>query len=166
MKSHSCRLSVVADMMTVSADPIDAGAALSAFETDIGGAGGIFSFTGRVRPDSKHGSVATLHLQAYSPMTERGIEQAIAETEKRWPLSGLKVIHRIGDMAPGDTVVFVAAAAMHRRDAFEAADFLMDYLKTNAIFWKKEVTDQGVVWIEPRPQDYEDNARWALTEDA
>lgn len=151
-------------MKLVSADVINAGSVLAAFENEVGGAGGIVSFTGRVRPDSKHGRVAKLHLQAYSPMTERGIEKAISETANRWPLSGIKVIHRVGDMAPGDTVVFVAAAATHRRDAFEAADFLMDYLKTNAIFWKKEITDQGEVWIEPRPEDYQDNARWALKE--
>ncbi len=152
--------------MFVSSDPIDTGSALNAFEADVNGAGAIVSFTGLVRPSSQHGDVATLHLQAYPPMTERGIEEAIAQTQKRWPLNAVKVIHRIGDMQPGDTVVFVAAAAKHRRDAFEAADFLMDYLKTNAVFWKKEITAEGEVWIEPRPEDYRDNARWAMKEEA
>lgn len=152
--------------MVVSSEPIDPGAALNAFEASANGAGAVVSFTGLVRPSSQHGDVSTLHLQAYSPMTERGIQEAITKTQKRWPLNAVKVIHRIGDMQPGDTVVFVVAAAKHRRDAFEAADFLMDYLKTNAVFWKKEITAEGEVWIEPRPEDYRDNARWAMKEEA
>lgn len=153
-------------MLLVSKDNIDPGAALNAFEQAAKGAGAVVSFTGLVRPTSKHGEVSTLHLQSYEPMTTSGIEEAIAKTNSRWQLHAVHVIHRIGDMQPGDTVVFVAAAAKHRRDAFEAADFLMDYLKTNAIFWKKEVTPDGDVWIEPRPEDYKDNARWNQNEDA
>jgi molybdopterin synthase catalytic subunit len=153
-------------MLRVSKNKIDAGAALNAFEQAAKGAGAVVSFTGLVRPTSQHGAVSTLHLQSYEPMTTSGIEEAIAKTNSRWSLHAVHVIHRIGDMRPGDTVVFVAAAAKHRRDAFEAADFLMDYLKTNAIFWKKEVTATGDIWIEPRPEDYKDNARWAKQEDA
>jgi len=153
-------------MLRVSLDKIDPGAALNAFEQAAKGAGAVVSFTGLVRPTSQHGAVSVLHLQSYETMTERGIDEAITKMKSRWPLHAVHVIHRIGDMHPGDTVVFVAAAAKHRRDAFEAADFLMDYLKTNAIFWKKEVTPDGDVWIEPRPEDYKDNARWAEKEDA
>ena len=114
-----------------------------------------------MRDHASSGAVRALTLQAYSPMTERGIETAMAEARERWPLMALKVIHRTGEMAPGEAIVFVAAASIHRRAAFEAADFLMDYLKTEAVFWKKEATATGEHWIEPRSQDYQDRARWA-----
>ncbi|RIJ18305.1 molybdenum cofactor biosynthesis protein MoaE [Henriciella mobilis] len=148
-------------MLRISDEPFDAGRELSAFETEAKGAGGIVSFTGLVRDHASSGEVRALTLQAYSPMTERGIETAMAEARERWPLMALKVIHRTGEMAPGDAIVFVATASIHRRAAFEAADFLMDYLKTEAVFWKKEATATGEHWIEPRSQDYQDRARWA-----
>ncbi|WP_084396850.1 molybdenum cofactor biosynthesis protein MoaE [Henriciella aquimarina] len=150
-------------MITLSAQPFDAGDELKAFEARASGAGAIVSFTGLVRDRASDENVRILHLQAYSPMTERGIEQAAARAEARWPLTAIRILHRIGDMGPGEPIVFVATASAHRRDAFEAADFLMDYLKTEAVFWKKEVTDTGERWIEPRAEDYQDSARWALT---
>ncbi len=118
------------------------------------------SFIGLVRDHASTGDVTTLHLQAYSPMTENGIQQAVANANERWDLCGVHIIHRTGDMAPGDPIVFVAAASAHRRSAFEAADFLMDYLKTEAIFWKKEATSSGTHWIDPRAEDYTDSERW------
>ena len=148
-------------MLRLRNEPFDAGRELSAFEAEATGAGGIVSFTGLVRDHASSGAVRALTLQAYSPMTERGIETAMAEARERWPLMALKVIHRTGEMAPGEAIVFVAAASIHRRAAFEAADFLMDYLKTEAVFWKKEATATGEHWIEPRSQDYQDRARWA-----
>ncbi|MGC6499883.1 MAG: molybdenum cofactor biosynthesis protein MoaE [Henriciella sp.] len=139
--------------------------ALQAFEARVDDAGAIVSFSGRVRRGGNGGDVTCLHLQAYSPLTERGMTAAADQAMDRWPLTALSVIHRIGDMAPGETIVFVATAARHRRDAFEAADFLMDYLKTEAVFWKKETTPSGDNWIEPRAQDYQDQARWARNGD-
>ena len=147
-------------MIRVSDDVIDAPQALSAFERNKHDAGAIVSFTGQVRPVSAGGNVSALFLQAYSPMTENGIENALAEAQRRWPLSGTHILHRTGEMKAGDTIVFVATASKHRRAAFEAADFLMDYLKTEAVFWKKETTDDGATWIEPRQDDYQDAARW------
>ena len=151
-------------MILVSVDEIDAPERLKAFEAVAGDAGAIVSFSGRVRGASTQGEVVTLHLQAYSPMTEKGIEVAMTEAKARWPLSNAIVVHRIGDMHPGDTIVFVAAASKHRRAAFEAADFLMDYLKTKAVFWKREKTESADVWIEPRDEDYSDATRWNLEE--
>lgn len=148
-------------MLVVSDAPFDAGQELSAFETAAAGAGGIVSFTGLVRDVASAGAVTSLYLQAYSPLTENGIAAAIKAAQERWPLTAVKVIHRTGEMAPGDAIVFVATASIHRRAAFEAADFLMDYLKTEAVFWKKETTEAGERWIEPRLEDYEDRARWA-----
>ena len=148
-------------MLTVSDAPIDASALLQAFETSAAGAGGIVTFSGQVRPEAVNGSVKSLFLQAYSPMTETGISAAIDDAKSRWPLTHVQVAHRVGEILPGETIVFVATASTHRRAAFEAADFLMDYLKTEAVFWKKESTDQTDSWIEPRADDYADAERWA-----
>ena len=139
-------------------------ALLNEFSSSATNAGAIVSFNGIVRPHSKTGAVTRLHLQAYSPMTERGIEAAAEQAKQRWPLDGVYIVHRIGDMRAGEPIVFVAAASAHRRAAFEAADFLMDYLKTEAIFWKKEYTERAEHWIEPRPEDYADKQRWTKQE--
>ncbi|MEO0983173.1 MAG: molybdenum cofactor biosynthesis protein MoaE [Pseudomonadota bacterium] len=145
-------------MIDITETPFDHAEALAEFTRRVGGAGAVVSFTGLVRGED--GVVSTLHLQAYSPMTERGIEAAVKTAKARWPLIDAHVIHRIGDMAPGEPIVFVAIASAHRRAAFEAADYLMDYLKTDAVFWKKEVSSAGAAWIEPRAEDYQDRARW------
>ena len=147
-------------MIRVSDAVIDASKALREFERGVGEAGAIVSFTGQVRPVSAAGDVSALTLQSYSPMTERGIERALQQAQEKWPLAGAHILHRTGEMQAGETIVFVATASKHRRAAFEAADFLMDYLKTEAVFWKKETTDQGETWIEPRQDDYQDAARW------
>ena len=151
-------------MIRVSDEPINAAETLSDFELSVSDAGAIVSFTGQVRPESAAGRVSALFLEAYSPMTERGIEAALQQAKQRWQLSGALIRHRTGEMRPGDTIVFVATASKHRRAAFEAADFLMDYLKTEAVFWKKETTDDGETWIEPRQDDYRDAARWQTKE--
>ena len=147
-------------MLRISNEPFDAGRELSAFEAEATGAGGIVSFTGLVRDHASSGAVRALTLQAYSPMTERGIETAMAEARERWPLMALKVIHRTGEMAPGEAIVFVAAASIHRRAAFEAADFLMDYLKTEAVFWKKEQTTRGQHWVQSTDADRQRAENW------
>lgn len=148
----------------LTSKPIDSGALLMQFTAAHSAAGAIVSFTGQVRNHSAQkdvqGEVSVLHLQAYEPMTSDGIIAAQNRAYARWPLQGVKIVHRIGDMKPADTIVFVATAAKHRRAAFEAADFLMDYLKTRAIFWKKEITQSGYIWVEPRAQDYTDAQRW------
>ena len=151
-------------MIRVTPDKLDAAELLQRFEASVSDAGAVVSFSGLVRPNSSAGEVKRLHLQAYSPMTENGIEAALRDAISRWPLSNAIVHHRIGDMRPGDTIVFVATASKHRRAAFEAADFLMDYLKTKAVFWKRETTATSDVWIEPRDQDYSDATRWNMEE--
>lgn len=151
-------------MIEISDRPIEAAQALQVFEAEAKGAGAIVSFCGQVRPDTQTGEVYALHLQAYPSMTEQGIEESLREACNRWPLSAVHIRHRVGQMIPGETIVFVATASKHRRAAFEAADYLMDYLKTKAVFWKKETTDQGETWIEPRADDYQDAARWTETE--
>jgi len=93
-------------------------------------------------------------------LTATGITAAIKDTNERFDILGLDVIHRTGLIPAGETIVYVVAAARHRRDAFLAADFIMDYLKTEAIFWKREHRASGAYWIEPRPKDYKDAKRW------
>ena len=130
---------------------------LAAFAAAHPAAGGIASFVGKVRPDE---GVELLELSHYAPLTLPGIETLADEAISRWPLDGLLICHRTGRMRPGDPIVLVAAAARHRRDAFEAADFAMDHLKSDAWFWKREMRGGEWRWIEPRAQDHLDLARW------
>lgn len=123
-------------------------------------AGAIATFLGQVRPKTQEGSVNSLILHHYSGFTEDAIEAIAVDANKRWPLLAIHIVHRVGKIEPGEPIVFVAVAADHRREAFEAVDFLMDYLKSEAPFWKQEVTSGGVAWIEPRAQDHADKARW------
>ncbi len=140
--------------------PFDPEAEIAAFRAALKDSGAVVSFTGVVRPSGADGAVSGLSLQHYPGMTERGIEAAIADAADRWPLEAALVIHRVGDMPPHAPIVLVATASAHRRAAFEAADFLMDYLKSRALFWKSETGAQGRQWIEPRDEDYADAARW------
>lgn len=132
--------------------------ALATFAAANPGAGGIASFVGKVRPD---GGVEALELIHYPPLTLPGMEALAGEALGRWTLDGLLLHHRVGLMRPGDAIVLVAAAARHRRDAFAAADFAMDHLKSDAWFWKRERRGGRWTWIEPRAQDHADLARWS-----
>lgn len=132
-------------------------AALARFAAAHPQAGGIVSFVGKVRPD---GGVEALELSHYERLTLPGMERLADDALGRWPLDGLLIQHRIGTMRPGDPIVLVAAAARHRRDAFQAADFAMDHLKGDAWFWKREKRADGWHWIEPRAQDHADRERW------
>ncbi|GGB92325.1 molybdopterin synthase catalytic subunit [Novosphingobium endophyticum] len=130
---------------------------LAAFAARYPEAGGIVSFLGQVRAGD---GVEALELQHYEPLTLPAMEELAGRVHRRWRLDGMLVIHRSGAMAPGDPIVLVAAAARHRRDAFAAADFAMDHLKSESWFWKREKKDGAWRWIEPREQDLEDIARW------
>lgn len=123
--------------------------------------GALTSFVGVVRDTNGNDEVATLELEHYPGMTERSISQIITQATERWQLLGATVVHRIGRLAPGDQIVLVAVSAMHRGDAFAACEFIMDYLKTQAPFWKKELTPQGERWVDARCSDKATAARWA-----
>jgi len=138
-------------------EAFDPAAEIAAFTAGYRNAGGIVTFLGQVR-DS--GGVEALELQHYAPMTLPGMEELARVTQVRWPVEGLLILHRSGVMVPGDAIVLVCAAARHRRDAFAAADFAMDHLKSESWFWKREKTAKGWRWIEPRPEDREDLSRW------
>jgi len=145
----------------VQIEAFDAGALLSEFSRGRTRSGGIVSFTGLARDATDGQAVVTLELDAYPGFTEPAIATMETQALARFPVQDLLIVHRHGPIAPGEAIVFVAAAAEHRRAAFEAADFLMDYLKTRAPFWKKESGPDGERWIEPRPSDYQDVERWS-----
>jgi molybdopterin synthase catalytic subunit len=147
---------MVADVRLLTG-PFDHAAEIAAFSSAHPEAGGVVSFTGQVRAG---GGVDLLELRHYEPLTLPGMT-ALADTARaRWPLLGLLVIHRAGQLLPGEPIVLVAAASRHRRDAFAAADYVMDHLKSDAWFWKRERSDGVWRWIEPRGQDHADLARW------
>ena len=142
----------------VQREDFDPGAELAALTDGRTDVGGLVSFTGLVRGD---GGLKAMTLEHYPGMTEKALEAIEAEARERWPLLGVTIIHRVGPLAPGARIVFVAAASAHRRAAFEAADFLMDYLKTRAPFWKKEEgADGSATWVDARESDDAAAARW------
>jgi molybdopterin synthase catalytic subunit len=133
-------------------------AALTAGRTDIGGIG---CFVGTVRASPTGPSLEALTLEHYPAMTERAIADIVAEAERRWPLLGCTVIHRVGRMVPGDNIVLVLAASAHRQAALEATAFLIDWLKTKAPFWKQEAfVDGTATWVDARETDDAAAARW------
>jgi molybdopterin synthase catalytic subunit len=141
----------------IQADDFDARAecdALAHGRTDIGA---LVSFTGLVRGDDR---LTALTLEHYPGMTEREIARHCEEAQSRWPIFGVAVIHRIGRLVPGDRIVLVAVASAHRAAAFAAAEFLMDYLKTRAPFWKQEQRGGDIAWVEARESDEAALVRW------
>ncbi len=134
-------------------------ASLQHGRTDIGA---VATFVGCVRGHTPGDAISALTLEHYPGMTERAIEAMIDEAARRFALLDARVIHRVGRLSPGDRIVLVAAASSHRRDAFQACEFLMDYLKTHAPFWKKESTGEGERWVDARVADDEAVARWGI----
>ncbi len=132
-------------------------ARLTAADPDIGA---VVSFTGLVRQMTNDGPITAMELEHYPGVTERALEEITAEAEARWPLQGVRVIHRYGRLEPGDRIVLVLTASRHRQAAFEAAEFLMDYLKTRAPFWKKEDHAGSARWVDARDTDDSAVARW------
>jgi molybdopterin synthase catalytic subunit len=120
--------------------------------------GALVTFVGLCRDED--GALEALELEHYPGMAEAELERIAAEAERRWPLKGLAIIHRYGRIAPGAQIVMVAAASGHRRAAFEAAEFLMDYLKNSAPFWKKEHRADGTAWVAAKASDDEALSRW------
>ena len=138
-------------------DPAAEAAELSRGRTDIGA---VVAFSGICRDAEDGGKIASLTLEHYPGMAEAEIESHVKEAEQRWPLMGVRVVHRVGRIEPGETIVLVATASKHRRAAFEAAEFLMDYLKTRAPFWKKVEAAGGTSWVDANTKDDEAAARW------
>jgi molybdopterin synthase catalytic subunit len=144
----------------VQPQPFDPGAELNAMHQQQLGIGAVVSFVGYVRDFNDGHDVAGLFLEHYPGMTEKALAAILEEAGQRWPLLGVKVIHRVGQLPPGEPIVFVACASSHRQAAFNACEFIMDYLKTRAPFWKKETTPEGPRWVEGRHSDQEAAGRW------
>lgn len=151
-------------MIRVQSDIFDPGAELNGFTRSHTDMGAVVSFTGHVRDNAYHisnpVSVTTVHLEHYPGYTQGQIEAIEQQACARWPGIRSLIIHRYGDLSPGEPIVFVAIASPHRATAFEAASFLMDYLKTDAPFWKKEVRADGSHWIEPKESDKQARQSW------
>jgi molybdopterin synthase catalytic subunit len=145
-------------IVTLTETPFEPGALLTAFAAGRRETGAVATFTGLARAEA--GATNILELEAYPGFTDRESERIAEAARQRFALDDLQIVHRIGRIAPGEPIVFVATAASHRRAAFEACDHLMDYLKSRAPFWKKEHGPDGERWIEPRPEDYADAKRW------
>lgn len=148
-------------MTRVQSESFDPGAELNAFMKGRTDKGAVVSFTGHVRDShGDNGNVSILELEHYPGYTESEIERIKQDALIRWPGIEAHIIHRFGPMKPGEPIVFVAVCSAHRKDSFEAATFLMDYLKTSAPFWKKEVRDGKAAWIEPKDSDYAAQRKW------
>lgn len=143
----------------VQEGPFDLGAEISTFAAVGGDAGAVVTFTGIVR-DLARGDLDRMVIEHYPGMTERALEKIEAEARTRWGLTDSLIIHRYGPMAPGDMIMMVATASAHRAAAFEAAQFLMDYLKSRAPFWKKEITRSGEEWVAAKDEDEAALDRW------
>ena len=143
----------------------DLGAEVAALRNDAGQVGAVAAFVGTVRDRNDGTTVSAMELEHYPGMTERAIEAMVDEAERRFHIRGARVIHRIGLLAPRDQIVLVAVTSAHRHEAFQACEFLMDYLKTQAPFWKKETTPDGARWVDARQADDVALARWGLQMD-
>ena len=142
----------------VQSTPFDIGAETNAFAATIGNAGAMVTFTGIVR--DVPGGLAGMEIEHYPGMTERALLAIHAQAMERWSLDAAMILHRHGPMGPGDTIMMVATAARHRADAFAAAEFLMDYHKSRAPFWKKERTSTDATWVSARDEDETALKRW------
>lgn len=124
------------------------------------GIGAIAAFVGLVRDLNENNTISTMTLEHYPGMTERALEDISHQAQERWPLQGITIIHRIGTLSPADQIVLVLSASAHRQAAFESAEFIMDFLKSKAPFWKKEETSDGARWVDARESDARALTRW------
>ncbi len=146
--------------VVVTSEPLDAAAVLARAHAHDGAVGAVAAFVGTMRDVNDGAAVAAMTLEHYPGMTEKALADIAEEAARRWPLRRVEIAHRVGPLAPTDVIVVVAVAAAHRGEAFAACEFVMDYLKTRAPFWKKERTADGERWVEARASDDEAAARW------
>lgn len=146
--------------VSVQAADFDIAAEIAAMRRGNPKIGAIASFVGVVRDINEGEAVATMTLEHYPGMTEKSIAAIIGQARDRWEVLDARVIHRVGTLAPTDQIVLVVVASGHRGEAFAACEFIMDYLKTRAPFWKKEITPQGARWVDARSADDEAARRW------
>jgi molybdopterin synthase catalytic subunit len=146
--------------ISVQKAPFDPGNEIRDLRRASRDVGGLVVFVGVVRDTNKDDRVSGLYLEHYPGMTEKQIQAIIDEAQSRWDLRAVSVIHRVGQLQPADEIVFVGVASRHRGDAFDASEFIIDYLKTRATFWKKEATETGDHWLETRDSDIQTAESW------
>lgn len=146
-------------VVRVQAAAFDLGAEVQEFATQQDQAGAVVNFTGIVR-NTPAGDLERMEIEHYPGMTESALAEIEAQAVKRWDLADSLIIHRYGSLQPGDMIMMVATASAHRVEAFEAAQFLMDYLKSRAPFWKKEFTTDGAEWVDAKDEDESALNRW------
>lgn len=148
--------------VSIQTDDFDLGVEVAALRQGDAAVGAVCAFVGTVRDVNDGDTVATLELEHYPGMTERAIDAMIDQAARRFEIRGVRIIHRVGVLQPQDQIVLVAVTSAHRGQAFAACEFLMDYLKTQAPFWKKEHTPQGARWVDARGSDDAALARWGI----
>jgi molybdopterin synthase catalytic subunit len=141
------------DYISIQLDDFTLGDEVALLEKDNAIDGAVVTFTGRVRNKNEGLQVSALTLEHYAGMTEKSLAKILKTARERWQLGRIRVIHRVGKLYIGEQIVFVGVSSRHRQDAFSAAEFIMDYLKVQAPFWKKEVTEQGEKWLDAKQSD-------------
>ncbi len=149
----------------VQTDDFDIGAEIAQLRKGNAKIGAIASFIGLVRDINEGDRVSTMTLEHYPGMTEKALEDIVSQAQSRWDIYDALVVHRVGRLLPLDQIVLVVVTSAHRGEAFAACEFLMDYLKTQAPFWKKEDTDRGARWVDARESDDAAASRWSKKED-
>jgi molybdopterin synthase catalytic subunit len=148
----------------VQTEDFDLTSEIAALRAGRPGVGAVASFVGTVRDVNQGSGVSTMTLEHYPGMTERALEAIVAQAHERWRLDDVLVIHRVGELRPLDQIVLVAVSSAHRGEAFAACEFVMDWLKTQAPFWKKEATPEGARWVDARESDTAAAARWGRSD--
>lgn len=146
--------------VSVQEADFDLSAEVRALTAGDHGVGAVASFVGLVRDNNDGTGVADMTLEHYPGMTEKALNEIVAKAGERWELLGVRVIHRVGHLMPGDQIVLVVVSSPHRGNAFAACEFIMDYLKTQAPFWKKESTAEGSRWVDARVSDDQAMSKW------
>ena len=147
-------------MIRIQREPFDVGAEVERLRASDPRVGAVACFIGVVRDLNDGERIATMSLEHYPGMTEKALEDIVAQARGRWELYDVLVVHRVGELRPTDPIVLVVVTSAHRGDAFAACEFVMDYLKTEAPFWKKEATPTGSRWVDARDTDDAARARW------
>ncbi len=148
------------ESVRIAAGAIDTNAETRALSDAGGNIGAVVTFSGICRADEKGEQISALHLEHYPGMAEKEISAHVEEARQRWPLMAARVVHRVGRIEPGETIVFVATASAHREAAFQAAEFIMDYLKTSAPFWKRAEGGGKEAWVDANEKDDRAAERW------
>lgn len=158
-------------MISVQTDDFQLAAEYESLKLEAGDPGAIVTFTGLVREfysaeSAEDAAVTSLFLEHYPGMTEKALQDISQKAQDRWPLLAVRIIHRVGELRPGDQIVFVGAASAHRGAAFAAAEFMMDYLKSEAPFWKKQKSGDQEIWIDSRDSDTHALDKWKVVDES